>query len=91
MGPPLEASHEMIIDELVATVEKTTNTVESEEDTPLFRQKLQRVLGVRFITAATKKDRNLRPLSTLSKRGIGKQSRLPTASTGITSETDSMS
>ena len=48
MGPAaqLEASHEMITDELVATVKKATNTVESEEDTPLFRQRLQRVLGV---------------------------------------------
>ena len=53
----LEASHEMITEELVATVEKATNTVESEEDTPLFRQKLQQVLGVRFIAAATQKDR----------------------------------
>ena len=52
----------MITEELVTTVEKATNTVESEEDTPLFRQRIQRVLGVRFIAAATKKDRNLRPL-----------------------------
>ena len=41
MGPTtLEASHQIIIEELVATVEKATNTVESEEDTPLFRQRL---------------------------------------------------
>ena len=91
MGTILETSHEKITEELVATVEKATNTTESEEDTPLFRQNLQRVLGVQFIAAATKKDRNLRPLSISSERGIGKQSRLPTASTGITSETDSMS
>ena len=56
----LEASHEMITKELVATVEKATSTVESEEDSPLFRQRLQRILGVRFIAAATKKNRNLR-------------------------------
>ena len=62
IGHTLEASHEMITEEPVATVEKTTNTVQSEEDTPLFRQKLQRFLGVRFIAAATKKDRKLRPL-----------------------------
>ena len=62
MGTTLEASHEMITEELVATVEKATNTTGSEEDMPLFRQKLQRVLGVQFIAAATKKDRNLRPL-----------------------------
>ena len=42
----LEASLEMITEGLVATLEKTTNTVESEEDTTLFRQRLQRVLGV---------------------------------------------
>ena len=58
MGPftQLEACHETITVGLVATVEKAINTVESEEDTPLFRQRLQRV------AAATKKDRNLRPL-----------------------------
>ena len=39
----LEASYEMITEELVATVEEATKTVQSEEDTPLFRQRLQRV------------------------------------------------
>ena len=68
MRHTLEASQEMITEELVATVEKTTNTVESEEDTPLFRQKLQRVLGDHFIAAATKKDRNLRPLINFVKK-----------------------
>ena len=68
MGHTLEASHEMISAGLVATVDKTTNTVESEEDTPLFNQKLQRVLGVRFIAVATKKDRNLRPLINFVKK-----------------------
>ena len=58
----LEASHELITEGLIATLEKATNTTEAEEDTPLFRKKLQRVLGVCFIAAATKKDRNLRPL-----------------------------
>ena len=64
----LKASHEMITEELVATVEKATNKVESEEDTPLFRQRLRRVLGVRFIAAATEKDRNLRPLINFVKK-----------------------
>ena len=63
-----EASHEMITERLVATLEKTTNTVESEEDTPLFRQRLQWVLGARFIAAATKNDRNLRPLINFVKK-----------------------
>ena len=64
----METSHEMITEELFATVKKATNTVESDEDTPLFRQRLQRVLGVRFIAAATKKDRNLRPLISFVKK-----------------------
>ena len=64
----LEASHEMITEGLTATIEKATNTSESEEDTPLFRRKLQRVLGVRFIAAATKKDRNFRPLINFVKK-----------------------
>ena len=68
MGNTLEASHEVITEELVATMGKTTNTVETEEDTPLFRQKLQRFLGVRFIAAATKKDRKLRPLINFVKK-----------------------
>ena len=57
----LEASH----NEIVATVEKATVT---EEDTPLFRRKLQRVLGDPFIAAATKKERNLRPLINFVKK-----------------------
>ena len=61
----LEASHNEIMDTLVATVEKATKT---EEDTPLFRRKLQKVLGVPFIAAATKKDRNLRPLINFVKK-----------------------
>ena len=58
----LEASHELITKGVVATIERSTMTTENEEDRPLFRKKLQKVLGVRFIAAATKKDRNLRPL-----------------------------
>ena len=62
----LEASHTEIMDIVVATVEKATKT---EEDTPLFRRKLQKVLGNPFIAAATKKDRNLRPpISFVEKR-----------------------
>ena len=58
-----EASHELVTEGLVATLEKATNTTEAEEDTPLVRKKLQQVLGVRFIALrSTKKDRNLRPL-----------------------------
>ena len=53
----LEAGHRMITEGIV-TINEATMT-ESEEDTQLFRQNLQKVLGVKFITAATRKDRNL--------------------------------
>ena len=65
--PQLEASHHEIADKIVATVNQTRIT-EAEEDTPLFRQRLQKVLGVKFITAATKKDRNFRPLINFVKK-----------------------
>ena len=64
----LEASHELITEGVVATSERSTMTTETQEDTPLFRKKLQKVLGVRFIAAATKKDRNLRPLINFVKK-----------------------
>ena len=63
----LEASHHMITERIVATINQATLT-ESEEDTPPFRQKLQKVLGVKFIAAATRKDRTLRPLITFVKK-----------------------
>ena len=61
----LEASHNEIMDTVVATVEKATET---DEDTPLFRPKLQKVLGIPFMATATKKDRNLRPLKNFVKK-----------------------
>ena len=64
----LEASYDLISEGLVATLEKATNTTEAEEDTPLFRKKQQRVLRVRFISTATKKDRKLRPLINFVKK-----------------------
>ena len=56
----LEASHNLIVNEIVATIDRETNT--EEEDTPLYRRKLQKFLGVNFIAAAARKDKNLRPL-----------------------------
>ena len=56
----LEASHNLIVNEIVATIDREINT--EEDDTPLYRRKLQKVLGVNFIAAATRKDKNLRPL-----------------------------
>ena len=58
----LEASHHETTKGIAATVDQTT-IAETEEDTPLFRKRLQRVLG------ATKKDRNLRPLMAFVKKG----------------------
>ena len=56
----LEASHEIIVCEIVATIDRETNT--EEEDTPMYRKNLQKVLGMNFIAAATRKDKNVRPL-----------------------------
>ena len=66
-APQLEASHHEITEGIVATVNQTTMT-EAEEETQLFRQRLQKVLGGKFIAAATKKDRNLRPLINFVKK-----------------------
>ena len=55
-----EASHNLIVNEIVATIDRETNT--EEKDTPLYRRKLQKKLWVNFIAAATRKDKNLRPL-----------------------------
>ena len=63
----LEASHHEITEGIVATVNQTTMT-EAEEDTPLFPQRMQKVLGVKFIAAATKKDKHLRPLINFVKK-----------------------
>ena len=56
----LEASHNLIVNEVVATIDRETNT--EEEDTPLYRRKLQKIWVVNFIAAPTRKYKNLRPL-----------------------------
>ena len=63
----LEANHELITEGLVATLEQETHT-EMKEDTSLFRDKLQKVFGVKFIAAATKEDTNMRPLLNFVKK-----------------------
>ena len=62
----LEASHHEITKRIVATVNQTTMT--ETEEPPLFRKRLQKILGVKFIAAATKKDRNLRPFINFVKK-----------------------
>ena len=56
----LEASHALNVNETVATIDREINT--EEDDTTLYRKNLKKVLGVNFIAAATRKDKNLRPL-----------------------------
>ena len=63
----LEASHHMITEGIVAALNQAT-MAETEEDTPLFRKKIQKVLGTKLIAAATRKDRNLRPLISFVKK-----------------------
>ena len=58
----LEASHHMITEGIVATVVNQATMTETEEDTILFQKKLQKVLGMKFIASATRKDKNLRRL-----------------------------
>ena len=79
----LEASHELVTEGQVTTLEKATNTTEAEKDTPLFGKKLQRLLGVSFNAAATKKDRNLRPLLNFVKIGIERPSKCHIDHNGI--------
>ena len=57
-----EASHELMVEGLVATFNKETNT-EIEDDTPQYKQNFQKVLGVSFIAAANRKERNMRLLA----------------------------
>ena len=64
-------AREQQLQQQVATVNKETNT-EIKEDTPLYSKILQKVLGINFIAAATRKDRNKRPLvNFLKKRDWG--------------------
>ena len=77
----LEASHHMITDGIVATLNQATLT-EKEQDSPLFVKKLQKVLGIKLFAPAARKDRKVSPLiNFLKKSGTGTQSNLPTANT----------
>ena len=67
----LETSHHEITEGLVATVNQTTTT--ETEDTPLFRKRLQKVLGVKFIAAATKRTGTSGRSSFFVKNGIAIQ------------------
>ena len=56
-----QLEHELIMASVVESTDKATAT-EIEEDTPLYRKKLQQVMGVTIIAAATGKDRNIKPI-----------------------------
>ena len=59
LGQKLEASHELLLANVMVTVDRV-NYTEAEEDTTLCRENLQKVMGVSFIAAATRKDRNIK-------------------------------
>ena len=65
----LKASHHEITEVIVATVNQATMT-KAEEDTPLFPQRLQKVLAVKLIATATKKIKHLRPLVNFVKKRV---------------------
>ena len=66
-GTQLEASHELIVEGLLATIDKETIT-EIGEDTPLYKKNLQKVQGVSSMTASTRRDRNMCPLDNFVKK-----------------------
>ena len=64
----LEASHEMILSSVISKMNQAS-TIELAEDTPLYRRNFQKLIVIGFITAATRKDRKIKPvLSFLNKR-----------------------
>ena len=69
----LEASHNEIMDEVVATVEKARNG----RGHAAIPSKAPESTGGSFHRRSYKKDRNLRPLINFVKRGTGKLSKLP--------------
>ena len=52
-----KVSYEMIVARVIGTVDQET-AKESEEDTPLYRRNLQKVMAIVFNAAAMNKSRN---------------------------------
>ena len=52
----IEVIHELIVAHVIATTEKYTAT-EVDEDTPLYRKKVQQIIGLQFIIAGTRRDK----------------------------------
>ena len=71
----LEASHEMIVLSIVATMDQATTNSEIVEDTFMYRSNLQKVMGITFIATVTRKDKNLKPIvNVVKKSDIGNPS-----------------
>ena len=83
----LEASHNLIVNEIVATIDRETNTL--EEDTPLYRRK-QKVLVLTSSQRPIERTRTSDRWSILSGNGTGTHSNCRLADTGTTYETDYM-
>ena len=64
----LEARHEVIVSSIVATMNQATTKSELEEDIPLYRSNLQKVIRIGFIATATSKDRYLKPIVNFVKK-----------------------
>ena len=57
----LNVSHELTVANVVETADRATAT-EVDEDTQLYRRKLQKVIRAKLIAAATRRDRNIKPI-----------------------------
>ena len=79
----IETSHDLITEGLIATIEQG-NITKMEEITTFFMAKLQKVLGVKFISAATRKIETCDHSSILLRNATGRQSSPLTDNTGTT-------
>ena len=66
-GTQSEANHELTVASVLETTDRATAT-ETEEDTSLYRKKLQQAIGVKFIAAATRRDRNSKPIANFEQK-----------------------
>ena len=64
----LKASHEMIVLSIVAIMDQATTNSEIVEDTFMYRSNLQKVMGITFIAAVTRKDNNLKSIVNFVKK-----------------------
>ena len=72
----IEASNEMTLANVVATMDRGTKT-EAIENTPRYRTKLHKKMGISFIAAAKRKDRNMKSIQ-------NRETRRPTETIDLT-------